>query len=78
MLRPYFYVSMLSQEAGRGENGKPATAGKIFGIPSNDCLSIIILRLSQKYGVAERHLLGDVGCCFLHESAPPSLAIFTL
>jgi hypothetical protein len=45
MLRPYFYVSMLSQEAGRGENGKPATAGKILGIPSNDCLSIIILRL---------------------------------
>jgi hypothetical protein len=52
--------------------------GEVLGIPSNDRLSIVVLRLSQEYGIAESHLLGDVGCCFLHESAPPSLAIFTL
>jgi hypothetical protein len=69
---------MLPQEAGWGKNAKPGTTGKVLGIPSNDCLSIIILRLSQKYGIAKRHLLGDVGCCFLDESAPPSLATFTL
>jgi hypothetical protein len=69
---------MLAQEADGGENAKPGTAGEVLGIPSNDCLSIVVLRLSQEYGIAESHLLGDVGCCFLHESTPPSLAIFTL
>jgi hypothetical protein len=69
---------MLSQEAGGGKNRNPSTPRKVLRIPSNDCLGIIVLRLSQKYGIAERHLLGDVGRCFLHENASPSLALVAL
>jgi hypothetical protein len=67
--------SMLPQEPGGSENGKPGATDKVLRIPSDNGVDVIVFSLTEKHGIAECHLLGDIGCHFRDESAPPSFAI---
>ena len=66
---------MRPQESSRSKNAHPGSTNEILRIPGDDCICSVFFRLSKKYRIAERHLLGDVGCHFRDESAPPGLAV---
>lgn len=68
---------MLSQEAARGKNGKLGATGEVLGVPSDNGVDIIVFSLPEKYGIAERHLLGDIGCYFSEKTVPPSFAFLS-